>query len=93
MTADKWEKEALKFAKECISDAAHPTNIHGAVSGYVIGIKDYKSALRKAIGERKAHLREQVKIHPIGTDTWAANENRLRELQIFEGFLDTVEPE
>lgn len=56
--AKAWEKEALKLANDCISKLTHPTPQTGAISGYVIGIKDFQQALIKRVEEEA-----QVRIH------------------------------
>ncbi len=45
----QWAKEAWKFSNECISDVVHVSKKSAGVSGYIIGIKDYKAALRREI--------------------------------------------
>ena len=45
----QWAKEAWKFSNECISDLVHVSKNSAAVSGYIVGIKDYKAALRREI--------------------------------------------
>lgn len=44
------------------------------------GLRD----LANEFDKREKHLTEMVTIHPKGSDTWAAAENRLRELSIYQ---------
>lgn len=87
-----WGQESIKYANECISDLVHPTNIHGAQAGYVIGVSDYKAALRAEI-EKKIAFHALV----VANDDYhewdiVSAQSRIFQLNTVLKMLDTVTP-
>lgn len=79
-----------------MSEAEKKWDIFDKQNGYPFKSKQsreaYKAALRREIKKRRAQLQKEQAVHIKGSDWHTAIENRLRELQIFEDSLDTVEP-